>query len=310
VVSEPGNPSFPDYPFTSRFLDVDGARMHFLDEGPREAEPILMLHGNPTWSFIYRHVVTALSPNYRCIVPDHVGMGLSETPGEERYRYTLARRVDDIDRLLDHLGVTKNLTLLLHDWGGMIGMTWARRRPETVRRLALLNTAAFPLPDNAKLPWQLLFSRTALGALAIRGFNAFSRYAVRRCVTRRRLSPAVAAAYLAPYRSWHERLPVLRFVQDIPLAAGDESHGEVAATAGALKRFRDRPVIIFWGMKDFVFDGRFLRRWLEYLPKAEVHRYDDSGHFILEERGEEIIPLLREFLSAHRQNDTGKAENR
>jgi haloalkane dehalogenase len=273
--------------------------MHFLDEGPRDAEPILMLHGNPTWSFIYRHVVTALSSDYRCIVPDHVGMGLSETPSEDRYRYTLARRVDDVDRLLDHLGISKDLTLLLHDWGGMIGMTWARRRRSAVRRIALLNTAAFPLPEGAKLPWQLLFSRTAPGALAIRGLNAFGRYAVRRCVTRRPLSREIAAAYLAPYRSWRERLPVLRFVQDIPLAAGDESHGEVAATAGALKHFRDRPVIIFWGMKDFVFDGPFLRRWLEYLPEAEVHRYDDSGHFILEERGEEIIPLLRKFLSVH-----------
>jgi pimeloyl-ACP methyl ester carboxylesterase len=299
VVSESANPPFPDYPFTRHFFDVGGAKMHFLDEGPREAEPILMLHGNPTWSFIYRHVVTALSADYRCIAPDHVGMGLSDTPAEDRYRYTLTRRVDDIDRLLDHLGITKNLTLLLHDWGGMIGMTWARRRRSAVRRIALLNTAAFPLPEGAKLPWQLTFSRTALGALAIRGFNAFSRYAVRRCVTRRPLRREIAAAYLAPYRSWHERLAVLRFVQDIPLSAADESYGEVEATAGALKSFGDRPAIIFWGMKDFVFDDRFLRRWLEYLPGAEVHRYDDSGHYLLEERGEEIIPLLREFLSSH-----------
>lgn len=299
MVSESTNPPFPDYPFTSRFLDVGGARMHFLDEGPREAEPILMLHGNPTWSFIYRHVVTALSPEYRCIVPDHVGMGLSETPAEDRYRYTLTRRVDDIDRLLDHLGISKDLTLLLHDWGGMIGMAWARRHRSAIRRIALLNTAAFPLSEDAKLPWQLRFCRTPLGALAIRGFNAFGRYAVRRCVTRQPLSREVAAAYLAPYRSWHERLPVLRFVQDIPLAAADESYGEVEATAGMLKHFGDRPVIIFWGMKDFVFDARFLARWIEHLPKAEVHRYDDSGHYILEERGEEIISHLREFLSAH-----------
>jgi haloalkane dehalogenase len=299
VVSEFDNPSFPDYPFARRFLNVGGARMHFLDEGPREAEPILMLHGNPTWSFFYRHVITALAQDYRCIVPDHVGMGLSETPGEERYRYTLAHRVDDLGRLLDHLGITKNLTLLLHDWGGMIGMSWARRRPEAVRRIALLNTAAFPLPEGARLPWQLLFSRTALGALAIRGFNAFSRYALRRCVTRRRLSREVSAAYLAPYRSWHERLPVLRFVQDIPLSPGDESLGEVEATADMLKLFGDRPAIIFWGMRDFVFNDRFLRQWIEYLPAAEVHRYGDSGHYLLEERWEEITPLLREFLSTH-----------
>jgi haloalkane dehalogenase len=299
VVSEPIAAAFPDYPFTRHSLDVGGAQMHYLDEGPREAEPILMLHGNPTWSFFYRRVVTALSPDYRCIVPDHVGMGLSETPGEDRYRYTLTRRVDDVERLVDHLGIAKGLTLLLHDWGGMIGMAWARRRPSAVRRLALLNTAAFPLPGDAKLPWQLVFSRTAPGALAIRGFNAFSRYAVRRCVTRKPLSPEVAAAYLAPYRSWHDRLPVLRFVEDIPLSPADGSYGEVEATAGALKHFADRPVVIFWGMKDFVFDGRFLRRWLEHFPGAEVHRYEDSGHYILEERSEEIIPLLRDFLSAH-----------
>src|SRR5690606_5870175 len=151
------------YPFRGRYFDVGGARMHYLDEGT--GEPVVMLHGNPTWSFYYRELVRALSPRYRCIVPDHVGMGPSDKPGADRYEYTLERRVDDLGALLEPLGVERDVTLVLHDWGGMIGMAWAARRPERVARLVILNTAAFPLPDDKPFPWPLWLTRTPVGAL-------------------------------------------------------------------------------------------------------------------------------------------------
>src|SRR5262245_40625611 len=157
------------YPFRSHFLDRSGVRMHYLDEG--SGPPVVMVHGNPTWSFYFRNLVQALRDDYRTVVPDHIGCGLSDKPGDDRYEYTLDRRVADLEALLDSLGLTSNLTLVLHDWGGMIGMAFASRHPERIRRLVILNTAAFLLPAGKRLPRSLwLVRNTPLGPLLVRGF--------------------------------------------------------------------------------------------------------------------------------------------
>jgi haloalkane dehalogenase len=285
------------YPFEPHFLDVSGARMHYLDEG--RGEPVVMLHGNPTWSFYYRDLVKALRSDYRTIVPDHVGCGLSDKPGDDRYEYTLDRRVADLESLLDRLGLTNDLTLVLHDWGGIIGMVFAHRHPERVRRLVVLNTTAFLLPAGKRLPWSLWLCRnTPLGPLLVRGFNAFSRGAVRYCATRR-LEPAVRAGYLAPYDSWANRIAVLRFVQDIPLGPGDRAYATARAVEDGLYRLRDMPMLICWGDRDFVFDGAFFAGWQRHFPAAEVHRFPDAGHFVLEDAGAAIVSLVRDFLRRH-----------
>ena len=283
------------YPFTGRTLDVGGFRLHYLDEGA--GDPVVMLHGNPTWSFYYRNLVQALRGDYRVVVPDHIGCGLSEKPDAGRYPYTQARRVQDLDELLERIGVRDKITLVLHDWGGMIGMAWAHRRPERVKRLIVLNTAAFHLPANKRLPWSLWLCRNALiGPLLVRGLNAFSWAAVRWCVTRRPLSKKVRAGYLMPYDTWRNRVAVLRFVQDIPLRPGDPGYDLVSEVQDGLQRFHDVPMLICWGEKDFVFDRHFLAEWRWRFPGAEVHAFADAGHFVLEDAGEEIIPLVRDFL--------------
>jgi cis-3-alkyl-4-acyloxetan-2-one decarboxylase len=162
------------YPFESRYLDIGGLRYHYIDEG--RGEPIVMLHGNPTWSFYFRELVKGLRGSYRCIVPDHIGCGFSDKPGDDRYEYTLSRRADDLGALLDHLGLDRGVTLLMHDWGGMIGMVCAMRRPERISRLVGLNTAAFLKPAAKKMPWPLwvVHWRNPISALLVRGLNAFS----------------------------------------------------------------------------------------------------------------------------------------
>jgi cis-3-alkyl-4-acyloxetan-2-one decarboxylase len=287
-------PSASDYPFAAHFLDRQGVRYHYLDEGHGDA--VVMVHGNPTWSYYYRHLVLALRDTHRCIVPDHIGCGRSDKPGDSRYEYTLKSRVDDLEALLDHLGVQDNITLVLHDWGGMIGMAYASRHPGRVRRLIILNTAGFLLPKGKKLPWQLRIVRnTPLGALLVQGLNAFSRGLVRYAVAKP-LAPAVRAAYLKPYGSWKDRLAVLRFVQDIPLAPGDPSYDLVLSVQEGLHRFREVPMLICWGARDFVFDDDFLAEWQRRFPEAEVHRFADAGHLVLEDAGERIMPLVLDFL--------------
>jgi haloalkane dehalogenase len=285
------------YPFAGHFFDVGGGvRLHYLDEG--HGPPVVMLHGNPTWSFYYRNLVLCLRDRYRCVVPDHVGCGLSDKPPDSRYPYSLERRVADLTALLDHLRLDRDVTLVLHDWGGVIGMAWATRYPDRVKRLVVLNTAAFHLPKSKRLPLSLWFSRnTVLGALLIRGANLFCRAAARWCVTRRPLPPEVRRMYLAPYDSWANRIAVLRFVQTIPLKPGDPGYGIVSETERRLELLRGRPVLVCWGMRDFVFDADFLAEWERHFPGAEVHRYADAGHYVLEDAGEEVGLRVEEFLA-------------
>ncbi len=285
------------YPFEGRTLDRDGLRLHFLDEG--DGPPVLMVHGNPTWSFYYRDLVLGLRDGRRCIVPDHIGCGLSDKPGDDRYEYSLRQRVDDLEALADHCGLDDGVDLVVHDWGGMIGFAWAVRHSERIRRLVVLNTGAFHLPESKPLPWQLKLSRSpALGSILIRGFNAFVRGAVRDCVVRRPLAPDVRAGYLAPYDSWANRIAVLRFVEDIPLAPGDRGYDLVTEVQDGLERLRHVPMLICWGLRDFVFDHHFLAEWERRFPDAEVHRFEDAGHFVLEDARDDVVPLITDFLGS------------
>jgi cis-3-alkyl-4-acyloxetan-2-one decarboxylase len=289
---------FPSYPFASHFLSLGRHRYHYLDEG--QGQPVLMLHGNPTWSFYYRHLVSALRGRYRCIVPDHIGCGLSDKPDESLYDYTLAQRVADLEALVDHLRLGDDLTLVLHDWGGMIGMAFAHRHPDRIKRLVIQNTAAFRLPPGKRLPWSLRLCRTPfLGAWLVRGLNLFCRGAARFCCTRRPMSAEVRTAYLAPYDSWAHRMAVHRFVQDIPLCPLDRAYPLLCAVEHRLDRFTDVPMLLCWGLRDFVFDGEFLREWERRFPQAEVHAFADAGHYVLEDAGDQIIPVVEAFLGKH-----------
>lgn len=292
--------SFPDYPFTPRRFEVrPGIAMSYLDEGPRDGEVVMMLHGNPSWSYCWRKLVLGLRDRYRCIVPDHVGMGGSDKPDDDRYAYTLISRVDDLGTLLAHLGVGGPVTLAVHDWGGMIGFGWALKHAMRVRRLVILNTAVFPMPAGKTLPWQLRLGRdTRLGAWLIRGFNAFARGAAREGVARA-MPRAVRRAYLAPYDSWANRIATLRFVQDIPLTPGDAAWPLVEQAGRRLHTFADRPALLGWGLRDFVFDRACLDVFRAALPRAEVHAYEDAGHYVLEDRADALVPSIRSFLDRH-----------
>jgi haloalkane dehalogenase len=256
------------------------------------------VHGNPTWSFFFRGLIAGLRDRYRVVAPDHIGCGLSDKPGDDRYPYRLQRRVDDLDALLEHLGIRERITLVLHDWGGMIGMAWASHHPERVARLVILNTAAFWVPGKG-LPWQLRLIRdTPLGALLVRGMNLFVEGLVRFCVVRP-LPAKVRAGYLAPYRTWRDRIAVLRFIQDISMKPGDPSYDLVKSVEDGLERFRDVPMLICWGARDFVFDDDFLAGWRHRFPRAEVHRFADAHHLVLEDAGEQVLALVRDFLARH-----------
>ncbi len=285
------------YPFGSHFFEKNGLKQHYLDEG--SGPVVVMVHGNPTWSFYYRNLVLALRENYRCIVPDHIGCGLSDKPGDDRYEYTLARRIDDLEALLDHLDLGNEINLVVHDWGGMIGMGYAHRHPDRIAKLTILNTGAFHLPQTKKFPLALWIVRnTFLGAFLVRGFNGFSLVASYICCRRKKLDRKLRRAFRAPYDSWANRIATLRFVQDIPLEPKDKAYAVVSEIQEGLQRFTETPMLICWGEKDFVFSTHFLDEWIRRFPDADVLRFSDGGHYILEDASEEVIPRIRAFLSS------------
>ncbi len=292
--------SFPDYPDNnSCYMSVNNRRLHYLEGGNEHPETVVMLHGNPSWSFYYRHLFTALIDKYHCIVPDHIGMGLSDKPASSEYDFTLKQRVDDLDTLLSSLNVDNNLTLIVHDWGGMIGMAYATRYPDKIRRLVISNTAGFHIPQGKQIPWQLKLSRTPLiGSLLIQGLNAFCRGGVIQCVTRKPMNKDVKDAYLAPYDSWSNRLSVLRFVEDIPLDEEHVTYDVVDNVDNNLQQFSSLPMLICWGLNDFVFDQHYLAEWKKRMPIAEYHEFD-AGHYLLEDASDEVIPIIKQFLEKH-----------
>lgn len=278
------------YPFASHYLDVGGHRMHYVDEGDGPA--IFMLHGNPTWSFFYRDLIKALRGRYRVIACDHIGCGLSDKPAD--YPYTLRTHVDNAVALFDHLGIS-DATLALHDWGGAIGFGLARQRADAIKRFVLFNTAAFL---GGRTPWRIRICRIPLfGTVAVRGLNGFARAATFIAVAKHeRMTPQVKRGYLLPYGSFADRVAVHRFVQDIPMNAGVPSHAVVREIEASLPQFRDRAMSIHWGMKDFCFTPAFLDEWTQRFPEAEVHRYDDTGHYVLDDAHERIVPAVEMFL--------------
>jgi haloalkane dehalogenase len=185
---------------------------------------------------------------------------------------------------------------VLHDWGGAIGMGFARRHPERVARLVLMNTAAFPA---ASIPQRIALCRwPGVGPFAVRRLNGFARAATT-MTTRRPLPPAVRAGYLWPYGTWADRVAILRFVQDIPTSREHPSWSELAAIDAALPAFRDRPACLIWGERDWCFTPAFRRAWEERLPGAESHPLPDAAHYLFEDQPQALEAHLAAFLAAH-----------
>ena len=280
------------YPFETRCLRTPaGARMSFVDEGPRSDEAVLLLHGNPTWSFLYRELIPGLARARRCVAPDFIGMGLSSKPAG--YDYRLETRIGEVENLVGSLGL-RRIHLVVHDWGGAIGFGWAVRHPELVGRIVILNTAAFP---SRRIPARIAFCRTpVLGEWIVRGLNGFAAPAARMAMKARKLAPDERRGYLFPYDSWANRIAVHRFVMDIPMGSNHPSRAVLEATAARLPVLGANPKLILWGGRDFCFNDEFLARWRALYPQAEVDYRPDAGHYVLDDAGPAARRRIQDFL--------------
>lgn len=277
------------YPFKSNFLEVGAGQMHYVDEG--SGSPMLMVHGNPTWSFYYRDLAKEFCKTNRVVVPDHLGCGLSDMP--KGYDYTLENRIRDLETLVKFLDL-KNITLVVHDWGGAIGMGFATRHPDLIERVVILNTAAF---RSERIPFRISLCKNKLfGDFLVRYFNGFA-WPATFMTTRKKLSPKVKKGYLLPYHDPQHRIAVSEFVKDIPM---DPEHRSYKT----LKEIEEKlpllgcPKLILWGGRDFCFNDEFFAKWKNIYPDSIHKYYKDAGHYVLEDEGEDVQKQIEAFMES------------
>lgn len=278
------------YPFTPRRFATGAGEMSYLDEGPRSDEAVLMVHGNPTWSFFYRDLVRELSPAIRCVVPDHLGCGLSDKPQD--WAYTLPNHIRNLSALIAGLGLRK-IHLVVHDWGGPIGLGAMLPQADKLGRVVILNTAAFA---DTLVPWRIRLCRVpVLGEWIVRGGNGFAWPATWMAVTKP-LPKDVARGFIHPYGNWADRIATHRFVQDIPTGRGTPTDLALAEIERGLPALRKRPVRILWGGADFCFNRHYYDRWRTLLPEAEAIYESGAGHYLLEDLGAAGRKRVEDFV--------------
>ncbi|MEM1248531.1 MAG: alpha/beta fold hydrolase [Acidobacteriota bacterium] len=284
------------WPYEPRWFDHADGKMHYIDEGPREARPVVLVHGNPTWAYLYRHFIAALlEAGYRVIAMDHLGFGRSDKPDEPEL-HRIPRHGERCIALLESLEL-QDATIVVQDWGGPIGLAWAAEHPERVRSLAVLNTFVRRPHQKVQLPLPLkLFRTPGVGEVMVKGLNAFVNVFLFRAglYDTKRLGPVEKAAYRAPHPRWRDRTGMLVFPREIP--AGPE--GPVSDYVDEINKklvpaFREKPVLIAWPMNDVAFTPDILdEMWIPDFPHADVHRLEKAGHYVQEDAHERVLPLL------------------
>lgn len=283
------------YPFKSHCIELQGHHYHYVDEGSGE-HAIVMVHGNPTWSFMFRDLIKEFSTRFRVIAVDHLGCGMSDKT--QKHSYRLEDHVDNLELLLLHLKL-ESITLMVHDWGGAIGMGFAIRHTRRVKRFVIMNSAAFTFKF---MPWRIGLCRIPqISDYLIRRLNIFVN-AAQFMTTVKPMAPLVKLGYRLPYGNYEDRIAILRFVQDIPTGPESPSFESLLEIEHGLWNFRGMPIAIVWGMRDWCFNSRFLNEWRERFPAASVLELPDAGHFLIEDAGTEIKDHLNKFFdnTAHR----------
>ena len=290
-------PYGPLYPFRSRFVTVGrgtatggtrGHRMHYVDEG--SGPVVVCLHGNPTWGFLFRNLIAALRDDFRVIVPDHVGCGLSDQPGDVCFR--AGDRIGHLEDLLAELGIGR-FSLVMHDWGGPLGTGLAVRRPADVERLVYFNTT---LAEMSLLPGMIRRAAApVIGKLLTHDTMQFLKLLTSFGVVQA-MPEEVKRGYLRPYQTRAGRRAIWGFVQDIPFSPSHPTAPLMDDMVARLPTLADTPVKIIWGMKDPCFHPGILRQVAARFPQADVVRVPDASHLVLEDAPGRSIAAIREFL--------------
>lgn len=276
-----------EYPFAHNYITVDGAQLHYIDEG--QGEVILFVHGTPSWSFEFRNVIKYLSKKYRCIALDHIGFGLSDKPSG--YDYSIQNHTATLLKLINHLQLNQ-FTMLVHDFGGIIGLAAAEQIPDKISKLIILNTWCRSIQDEPEYKKMKGILGSPLMPFLYRYFNFSAKYILPAAFGERsRLTPEVHQQYLKPFGNAGERNGTVSFAKSL---LRDQDYYE--SIGKMLPVLKNKPVLIIWGMKDAFITEKHLLWMQEQFPIAEVVKYEDAGHFVLEEKSVVAGPVIEAFL--------------
>jgi haloalkane dehalogenase len=279
------------YPFRSRWLALPEGRLHYIDEGEGEAEPVLLVHGTPTWSFEYRHLVQALRATRRCIAVDHLGFGLSDRPAGAAY--TPEAHANRLRTFVDKLGLQR-FSLIAHDFGGPIALPLALDQPARVSRLVVLNSWMWSFADDPEMMKRARLVSGGFGRFLYRRLNASLRLITPSAYgDRRKLTRAIHRQYLAPFPDADSRERVL-WALARALTSSSEFYEDLWQRR---ERLREIPTLVVWGMKDTAFRPAQLARWRQALPHASFVELAEAGHWPHEEEPEAVTAAVRPFLS-------------
>ena len=277
------------YPFESKFFATSsGHQMHFVDEG--EGEPLVFVHGNPAWSFEFRYPIRALRSEFRCVAPDHIGFGLSSRSArrEDHHPESHAHRFAEF---LEHLDL-RDITLFMTDWGGPIGLDFARKHPERIKRLVIANTWCWPVGDEFHFKIFSFLMSTWIGQYLIRHHNLFVNKVMPNAVA----DPSVLTPEIMAHYRNAQPSPAAR-------AANAALPGHIVGASDWLgsiwddrAAFADKPALILWGLKDVAFRRKELDRWRSALSDVEEHVFGDCGHMLAEEAPDRLVPIMRAFM--------------
>jgi cis-3-alkyl-4-acyloxetan-2-one decarboxylase len=285
---------YGSFPFEPRFVEAGDVRVACVDEGPRDAPAILMLHGNPTWSYMYRRPIAMLAEaGYRCVAVDNMGFGRSDKPRTPA-RYTLAGHIGNVLAVIDSLEL-RDLVVVGHDWGGPIGIGAMLERLDQVRGMVLMNTWAWELPSFLP-PFLREFRNEGLGEILALGGNLVVE-SIPGGMMRRDVDTVMLDAYRAPFPDYWSRVGTLAFMRDIPLSERDASASTFARMNERLPRLADLPAALVWGMRDPVFQPVFLDQWRELLPGARVTELERASHYLVEDAPDEVCEAIRALAS-------------
>ena len=274
------------YPFQPHYFDNKGHRLHYIDEG--KGETLLFVHGTPSWSFDFRNVIKKLKKGYRCIAIDHIGFGLSDKSKD--YDYSTLNHSHTLEKFVEEKQLN-SLTLVVHDFGGPIGLHFAMRHPEKVKRLVILNSWLWSSqadPDFIKFSKVL---KSPLLPFLYRYFNFSARFLLPRSFGDHKISKHILSQYTKPFGSVQERNGTIAFARSL---LNDQDWFETLWTNKS--SINNKPTLFIWGMKDKFVKPRYLDKFLTGFPNATVHRLPTSGHFPQEEQPDLVAQYIEDFM--------------
>lgn len=276
-----------EYPFTPKQFSLPIGTMRYVDQGA--GEPIVMVHGNPSWSFEFRELIKHFSKTNRCIVPDHIGFGLSDKP--VNWDYLPAHQAENLEALLESLDL-KNITLVVGDWGGPIGLSYAIKHPERIKQIVVTNTWMWPTNNDWYYQGFSGFVGGAIGRWLIRRHNFFAKTVIKSVYgDKSKLTPEIHRHFLMPLAQPVERKG--NWVLPKQIIASSEWLAGLWAQREVLE---SKVKLVAWGMKDIAFREKELNHWIKHFPQARVVRYPDAGHFLAEEKPDELIEEIAALL--------------